>query len=92
MIKDELQSLLLSNAAEKNISKEQSLREIITQLQIICDDLAIDFDSSFDKAILHYEEYLIGECKHPNAFPTRDGSVYCPGCDQVIIKASQWRQ
>lgn len=91
-MKDELRSLLLSNAAEKDISKEQSLREIITQLQIICDDLAIDFDSCFDKAILHYEEYLIGECKHPNAFPSRDGSVFCPGCNQTIIKGSLWRQ
>lgn len=84
-MKYKLKSLLEDNAISNNTTNQQSLKEILTQLQIISQELSLDFDFALDKSEFEVE-IPVSNCNHSTAFPCANGSVFCPSCNDYIVK------
>jgi len=72
----------LNDKLKEIITDQQSLNEVVKQLQIICHELDLDFDLALDKS----DAVSDVVCNHKTSFPSAGGSVFCPECNKYIVK------
>ena len=67
------------------ITDQQSLNEVIREIQVICHKLDLDFDLALDNSDAESD----GICNHETCFPNAGGAVFCPECDKYIVKGKK---
>lgn len=68
----------------KIVQDQESLRDVLIELQLICQDLILDFDSALEKADIDEDESPL--CPHKGAFPSASGSIFCPECREFLVE------
>lgn len=71
------------NKLKEIVKDQQSLQDVLVQLQLICQELDLDFDSALAKADIDADESPL--CPHGCAFPSASGAIFCPECKGFIV-------
>jgi hypothetical protein len=67
----------------KIVTDQQSLQDVLVELQLICQKLDLDFDSALGNAVIDVDETPL--CPHSSAFPSASGSIFCPECKSFLV-------
>jgi len=67
----------------KIVKDQQSLQDVLIQLQLICQELDLDFDSALGSVDIDVDETPL--CPHDSAFPSANGAVFCPECKGFLV-------
>ena len=87
VLKDKLKDIIEKHAIVSSITNQQSLKDVLSQMQVICQELNLDFDIALEKSEFSFE-LLPTNCDHSDAYPYEKGSVYCPKCASYIVGSS----
>jgi hypothetical protein len=82
---EKLKLILSELEAEFNIDKQQALKYVIMSLRTISVELDLDFDSALDKSEPS-TTFLENGCDHALAFPCNEDSIFCPKCNEFLVK------
>lgn len=83
-----IKEILEQHANKNNITNQQALKDMVIQIQLMCEELELDFDSALDKST----EVPELKCAHTTACPTASGAVFCPECNTCIVKGKTMQE